>query len=107
MSEPFTGMATFYKLMAEAATKLPGHKVALVNAYEMDKRFSKFYQEIDSHTDIYQLKDQVTIGDMLKADTKSLADSVLVVGGPECKAWALNGSVGASMTLGPCATNGS
>ena len=91
LSEPFFGMGTFYKLIAEAAAQTPGHKVALVNAYEMDKRFSKFYQEIDRHTDVYKLKDQVIIGDMLGADTKSLEDSVLVVGGPECKAWALNG----------------
>ena len=49
LSEPFHGVGTFYYICREAEQAFRGSvHVSLVNAYEFDKRFLKFYKERDA-----------------------------------------------------------
>ena len=46
LSEPFHGVGSFYYLCRQAEQASQGSvHVSLVNAYEFDKRFLKFYKE--------------------------------------------------------------
>ena len=95
LSEPFHGVGTFYYLCRQVEQASPGSvHVSLVNAYEFDKRFLKFYKERDTKESESCNPRQACLAsmeDFTKVSRHVFEDSDFLVAGAPCQFVANNG----------------
>ena len=93
LSEPFHGVGSFYYLCRQAEQASQGSvHVSLVNAYEFDKRFLKFYKERDAKDSCNPRQACLSsMEDLTKFPMHVFEDSDFLVAGAPCQFVANNG----------------